>query len=398
MSNVFGGLEPVDADPLLGLMAAARRDPRPGKIDLSVGIYKDDAGATPVMAAVRAAERQILESQATKAYEGPQGNPDFCARIESLALGETSERRVTFMTPGGSGGLFIGFRLAARVAQGARAWMSDPCWPNHPGIARSLGFACHTYRYRPRPDGRADLELMAEDLAGARPGDVLLVQGACHNPTGVDLDPAGWRQLAELVQARGVLPFVDVAYQGFGDGLGADMAPIRDFLASVPEALVSYSCSKNFGLYRERTGALIVQAAAPGAAEAVKGHTARLVRTSYSMPPAHGAAVVATILGDEELRVRWQDELDRMRQRMMRLRSRLGEALAAATGRNSLLTIAKQKGMFSQLPIGPDGAAALRRDHAVYMPESGRINIAGLDESRIDELAGTLAPHISPEG
>ncbi|MEM1409898.1 MAG: aminotransferase class I/II-fold pyridoxal phosphate-dependent enzyme, partial [Pseudomonadota bacterium] len=298
--------------------------------------------------------------------------------------------------PGGSGALFVALRTIKVMAPDARIWISRPCWPNHIAMAERLGFETLFYTYKSTPEGAADLALVEADLDAAKPGDVLLLQGACHNPTGTDFTDEAWVRLAELAREKGFLPFIDVAYQGFGNGLEEDVVGVRRFLEAVPEAIVTYSCSKNFGLYRERVGALVFQAAHADAAERVASHAAIAVRTSFSMPPAHGPAIVAKILGDQALRGIWTQELTAMTDRLRTLRVGFTDALAAATGRNSFQSLARENGMFAILPISKENVEQVRKEHGIYMPSSGRINIAGLKEDRLKEVAEKLGPYLSP--
>lgn len=390
---VLSVLDALPPDPLLGLMAAFREDDRAQKLDLGVGVYKDEKGETPVMAAVRAAEKRLAEELRTKTYEGPRGNVEFCAAVEGLLFGAPADaaRVASFATPGGCGALSIGMRLGHVAKPGATVWLSDPCWPNHPHVARSIGLKPREYAYLDRATGRADFAAVADGLKEVAPGDVVLIQGPCHNPSGVDLSTEEWKALADLCVKAGALPFIDIAYHGLGEGLDADMQGARAFLDAVPEAIVSYSCSKNFGLYRDRTGCLIVQSETARAREAASTHIASIARADYSMPPAHGQAAVATILTDAALTAQWTEELAGMRSRILELRAALGEALAAEGHETVGAAVTAQKGMFSLLPVDKAGAERLRADHAIYMPGSGRINVAGLDAARISETAKAIA-------
>jgi aspartate/tyrosine/aromatic aminotransferase len=404
MSAFLSGLSPRPADALLGLMAAFRADPRDAKIDLGVGIYRDEAGETPIMAAVRQAEERLLTSETTKAYEGPQGNPDFCAAIEEMVLGAQSEARgagrvVSFATPGGCGALFVAIMFAGRISAEGRIWASDPTWPNHVNLVHATGRELKSYSYVDPEAGTVDFPAMMDDLREARPGDVVLLQGPCHNPTGIDLTPQQWAYLGDFCAKQLLMPLVDVAYHGFGEGLEADIAGVRALLEVVPEAMVAYSCSKNFGLYRERTGCLMLQAGAPRDVAAGATHLADIARAAYSMPPSHGAAIVATILGDDALAQAWRDELEAMRNRMQSLRGGLAAALAEETGRDDFSALTRQKGMFSQLPLAPQITELVRLQQAVYLPASGRINIAGLTSDTLGEVARRLAPYFpAPQG
>lgn len=394
--SFLASLEPRPADALLGLMAAYREDSRPGKIDLGVGIYKDEDGRTPVMSAVSKAEALILQRQETKAYEGPRGNPDFCEAIEDFVFGKLSDLRaagqtLSFMTPGGCGALYLGVTLMKRLGA-KRIWASDPTWPNHINLVRSQGLDIPSYPYA--EDGQLAFDAMARALETAEPGDGVIIQGPCHNPTGIDLNLEQWRDIGALCARKQLIPLLDVAYHGFARGLSEDMEGVRVFLGAVPEAMLSYSCSKNFGLYRDRTGCFLLKGQSADAVSAASTHVADLARTSYSMPPAHGAAIVATILGDETLRAGWEAELTDMRERMQSLRKGLADALVARTGSNRLGELASQNGMFSQLPVSAEAALAMRKDKGLYLPGSGRINIAGLKSREIDTVADIVAAYL----
>lgn len=384
------------ADPLLGLMAAFRADLRADKIDLGVGVYRNELGQTPLMDAVARAEARLAATGGTKVYEGPRGNLGFCDRVCALVFGDQrstalGEQLISFTTPGGCGALAVGFGVAARANPKARVWMSEPSWPNHPHVVRSAGLTPVTYSYYDAQSGVVDVDAMFADLEEARPGDVVLVQGPCHNPTGADLTEADWTRLARFCVDRGLTPFVDVAYHGLGESLERDIAGVRALLDEIPMAMVSYSCSKNFGLYRERAGALLIMADTPTAAAAISSHAADVARANYSMPPAHGAAIVAEILDDDDLRQDWEEELELMRARIDDLRTRFAAALHARTGDAAYDSIANQRGMFSMLALPPGAAETLKNDWAIYLPNSGRINIAGLSAPHIDLVAEAIS-------
>ncbi|NNU14716.1 aspartate/tyrosine/aromatic aminotransferase [Parvularcula sp. ZS-1/3] len=398
MASFMDSLEAAPPDPLLGLMLAAREDQRPDKVDLGVGIYKNDAGATPVLASVKEAERRLIETEGSKAYEGPQGNAAYGQLIGEMIVGELTDRHAMFATPGGCGALFIGFQLAKMMSPGARMFLSDPSWPNHNGVAAALDIPTVSFPYRATTDGSPDFGAMVGGLDGAKAGDILLLQGYCHNPTGTDLSPAQWEELSRIILEKGLIPFIDVAYQGFAVGLEEDILPIRKFLAAVPEAILSYSCSKNFGLYRERTGALLIQAPSAGALDSARSRTAAAVRASYSMPPSHGPAIVATILADDGLRSQWTEELGEMRQRLGDLRRGFASELVRATNNGGLEVIERQNGMFSILPLTADRAVDLRKEQGIYLPGSGRINVAGLPSDRLPEIAQKIAPYLNQAG
>ena len=391
----FSTLTALPPDALLGLMAAYREDPRDEKFDLGVGVYRNEAGETPVMSAVAKAEERILKTQTTKVYEGPRGNTDYCAAIENFVFGEGAAavkegRTLSFTAPGGCGALFLGTGLMKRMGV-KKVWVSNPTWPNHPNVVKFTGLDVAEYAYADPETGELDLDAMLTDIAKAERGDGLIIQGPCHNPTGIDLTVEDWRKVGALVKERGLIAMLDVAYHGFANGLDEDVAGVRAFIETAGEALISYSCSKNFGLYRERAGCFMAVGESAEGIAAAATHVASLARASYSMPPAHGAAIVATILGDAELRAEWEAELTQMRERMISLRKSLAEQLVSKTGSNRLGAVAHQNGMFSQLPLSKDAIAAMREKSGLYMPNSGRINIAGLNTKDIPAIAEIIA-------
>ena len=391
--ELFANLDALPADPLLGLMSAFRADSREGKVDLGVGVYRDAAGRTPIMHAVRAAERSLAETGTTKAYEGPRGNAAFCDAILELALAESSGDRAriaSLATPGGTGALGLAMSLAVRRGS-SKIWISDPSWSNHAHIARTVGAQSAAYRYRADAPGVTDIDAVIDDLKHASAGDAVIVQGPCHNPSGVDLDSDGWRALAELFETRGLLPIIDVAYHGLGRSLDEDIGGVRTLWAACENVVLSYSCSKSFGLYRDRAGCLMVKADSESKAAAVLSHLADISRAYYSMPPAHGPAVVAAILGDPALTKQWRDELSEMTDRIVSLRRDFAAELAASSKTTAMNRIAEEKGMFSLLPLREGGAAQLAEQAAIYMPSFGRINIAGLPETSIADVAKKIA-------
>ncbi|MCI4646100.1 MAG: aspartate/tyrosine/aromatic aminotransferase [Hyphomonadaceae bacterium] len=398
MTDFLSGLAISPPDPLLGIMSAFRADPRENKFDLGVGVYRDETGSTPVLEAVKTAERHITQRQATKAYEGPRGNAGFCEAIETLVFGAQSEARseervVSVTSPGGCGAIFLAMTLAARTSPKGRIWVSDPSWPNHLKVAAAAGRTALGYPYM-APDGTLDFPRMMDALRQATPGDIVIFQGPCHNPSGIDPSEEQWAYLGDFCERQGLFPLLDVAYHGFAHGLEEDMAGIRAFLAACRETMVAYSCSKNFGLYRERTGCFLVQTEAPRDAQAVASHLADIARAVYSMPPAHGAAIVETILASEELTALWHKELTSMRSRIRDLRRNLADALKSATGMDGFEALANQTGMFSLLPLQGPITDMLRVQSAVYLPASGRINIAGLTQEGIAPLVGQLTPYL----
>ncbi|HXQ30530.1 MAG TPA: amino acid aminotransferase [Steroidobacteraceae bacterium] len=388
-------LEPQPPDALLGVMAAFAADPEPAKLDLGVGVYRDATGVTPIMAAVRAAEREVLQRQSTKTYVGAAGNRAFAAVIEELALGaghaaRTAGRVVTLQTPGGCGALRLGADLIVRAGRGARVLVSDPTWANHLPLIGGAGLAVDTYPYYERATGAVTFEAMLASLERLPAGNVVLLQASCHNPTGADLDAGQWHVLAELLGRRGLVPLVDFAYQGLGEGLDADAAPVRLLAERLPELLVAVSCSKNFGLYRERVGAVIAVAPTAAAAAIVMSHLQALARRMYSMPPDHGAAIVAAIGASQTLRAQWLTELEAMRLRIATNRTLLAAALRAATGSARFDFIGGQRGMFSLLGLDAAAVRILKDRHHIYVAPDSRVNVAGLPESQIDRLATAI--------
>lgn len=394
--SLFDDLTPLPPDALLGLMAAYRADPREQKFDLGVGVYKDLAGVTPIFSAVKKAEAKLIAAQDTKVYEGQRGNTDFCGHVEDFVFGKGHPARaegrvISFTAPGGCGALFQGISLMRKTGT-RRVWVSRPTWPNHPNVVKSLGLDVKEYNYA--VGGVFSPTSMLDDLLKAEEGDGVIIQGPCHNPTGIDFPVGFWRDLGELVRGKKLAALIDVAYHGFADSLDEDMKGVRAFIAAAGEAMIAYSCSKNFGLYRERTGCFLVIGETTEGIDAAYTHVADNGRATWSMPPAHGAGIVATILGDAALRTEWEAELTAMRSRMKALRTTFSEALVAATGSNELAQLRLQNGMFSQLPVSAAQTAELRDIHGVYMPTSGRINIAGLHPDHIPKLAEILAPYL----
>lgn len=385
--GLLGRLSPRPADPLLALIGAYRRDPRPDKIDVGVGVYRDVEGHTPVLRAVRAAERRLVETQLSKGYLGPEGDVGFFEALKPIVLGDDrlGGRVSGLQTPGGTGALRLAAELIAAARPGTRVLAGDPTWPNHLPILRAARLEVVGYRHVDVASQTLTFEAMVEALDAARPGDVALLHGCCHNPTGVDLDTDQWRTVAVLLRERGVLPLLDLAYQGLGSGLEADAAGVRIVLDQVDEALIAYSCDKNFGLYRERTGALFAVSRDAAGVAVTQSNLLSLARANWSMPPDHGAAVVRTILDDAALTADWRVELDEMRARLIGIRA----SLAAADP--LLVPMEGQHGMFSTLPLTPEQVGVLREAHAIYMPSSGRINVAGLTETTVPRFVAALA-------
>lgn len=385
-------LKPSPDDPILRLAADFAADPRARKLDLGVGVYKDEAGRTPIPQAVKEAEARLLKAQDTKTYVGLLGDTAFGDAAANLALGAARprDRLSAIQTPGGSGALWILMSLIRTARPDATLWLSTPTWGNHKAIAAGVGLAMRDYAYFGAETREVAFQRMTSDLAEAKAGDVLLLHGCCHNPTGANLTTAQWETLTDMALAQGFTPFVDIAYQGFGDGLDEDAAGLRAMAARVPEMLIASSCSKNFGLYRDRVGAAIALSESDMTAATVTANLKTLMRVSISMPPDHGAAVARTILADPDLRELWETELGEMRARMRRLREALAASLRARTNSDRFDFIARHRGMFSLLGAGPEQVRSLREDHGVYVIGDSRMNIAGLKEDRIDETAAAI--------
>ncbi|MBK6289229.1 MAG: aspartate/tyrosine/aromatic aminotransferase [Gammaproteobacteria bacterium] len=400
---MFENLCLLAPDPILGLMAEFRQDPRTRKIDLGVGVYQDESGCTPIMRAVHEAEAQLLRTETTKTYQGIAGDPLYNERMSALLLGQAhpvlvENRCRGVQTPGGCGALRIGAELIRRARPDARVWVSTPTWANHIPLIGGAGLQILEYPYYDAARRAIDFDAMMSTLAGVGAGDIVLLHGCCHNPTGADLDLDQWRAIAGLALKNGFTPFVDTAYQGLGDGIDQDAEGLRLLSAVVPECIVAASCSKNFGLYRERAGAVFFIAANPAAADAVASQAMASARQIYSMPPAHGAAIVATILGDDGLRSRWQAELGEVRDRINAMRVLLAERLADNAAGIDFSFIPRQKGMFSFLGISSAQLERLREEFGVYMVGSTRVNLAGINHGNIDHLAAALHAVLGARG
>lgn len=379
------------ADALLALIKLHNADPRADKIDLGVGVYRTDSGATPVFACIKAAEQKLLETQDSKAYLGPEGDMGFVHALMPYVFGAedpTKGGRIEGMqTPGGTGAVRLSLALAKRAGV-QRIWMGTPSWPNHAQIVADLGLELKGFVHATK-SGMVDMDSLRFAIGQAEPGDAILLHGCCHNPSGIDYSAAQWDEIAPLVKARGLLPILDLAYQGLGEGMEEDAYGVRRVLAEVPEALVAYSCDKNFGLYRDRVGAVYVmmESADQVAAALSNGHA--LARAAWSMPPDHGAAAVRLVLEDPALVKLWLDELDAMRGRMRQVRARL--AAAGTAGTVDLTPLGGQNGLFSIVPLNADQILAMREKHGVYMAGSGRINVAGLTMGNIDQFIAAVA-------
>lgn len=386
-------LKKQPADKILALMSMFREDPREDKVDLGVGVYRDAKGQTPVMRAVKEAEKRVWEDQSTKAYTALLGDPGYTGAMCDLVLGDTvpAERVAAAASPGGTGAVHLAMELAAMAAPGGTIWLPDPTWPNHTTIARHLGRSSRTYRYYDAATGGVDAAGLLADLGEAAAGDLVVLHGCCHNPTGADPDSALWGQIAETLARTGAVPLIDIAYQGFGDGLDEDVAGLRLLASRLPEVLIAASCSKNFGLYRERVGILIAVTEDAAAADLCRGTLAHLNRQNFSFPPDHGARLVQTILGDEDLRREWEAELTAMRENMDALRAQLAAELRQRTNSDRFDFLTGQRGMFSRLGIDPEQVAVLRERHGIYMVGDGRVNVAGLNRETVPVLAAAIA-------
>ena len=388
-------LQQLPPDPILGLSATCRADPNPNKVDLTIGIYMDEQGICPVFGAVQEAQRMLVSEEQTKAYLAAAGDEAFNTGIQRLVLGDDSpalaEGRVSsIQTPGGCGALRIGAEVIHAAAPDARVWVSDPTWPVHIPLLGSVGLQFKTYRYYAPESHSVNFDAMVEDLKQARAGDVVLLHGCCHNPSGADLSLEQWGVIGDLAEQQGFTPFVDFAYQGLGDGLEEDAAGLRLLVSRLPEVIIAASCSKNLGLYRERTGATIFVCRDAANARAVLSQAQVAARRVYSMPPAHGALLAGRILSDERLGKLWRDELGAMCQRINGLRSQLRRALEASCGRDFAF-IEREKGMFSFLGLSAEQAQRLRKESGVYMLDSSRINVAGINARNLEYVAQSVA-------
>ncbi len=388
---MFNALKPQPADKILQLMGQYRADPRTDKIDLGVGVYKDATGLTPIMRAVRAAEERLWQSEKTKTYTALAGEPAFAAALGKMILADTvgTERISAAATPGGTGAIRQAFELIRLASPNATVWVSDPTWPNHVSVLAYLGMPMRSYRYFDAETRGVDFAGMMQDLKGIKSGDVVLLHGCCHNPTGANLTLPEWAEVATLLEKTGALPLIDLAYQGFGDGLDADAAGTRLIASRLPEVLIAASCSKNFGIYRERTG-LLMALSDPSRRDITQGTLAWLNRQNYSFPPDHGARIVTTILGDDKLIADWRAELEEIRNNMLALRSQLALELQTLAGSDRFGFIAQHRGMFSRLGATPEQVERLRAEHGIYMVGDSRLNIAGLNKTTVPILARAI--------
>ncbi len=393
---MFETLPMAPPDPILGLAEAFRKDPNPAKIDLSAGVYRDATGKTPIFRAVKRAEERILRQETSKNYLSIQGSAEYAAAVQELLFGPeheilTSQRVATAHTPGGTGALRVAGDFLKKMFPGKRIWVSQPTWPNHPGVFQAAGLEVKTYPYFDAATNSLAFDEMLAALRQIPEGDVVLLHACCHNPTGIDPTPEQWSQIADVIEERRLLPLVDFAYQGLGDGLREDARGLHTLCRPGCELLIASSFSKNFGLYNERVGALTIVASSPAAAEAALSQVKLCIRANYSNPPAHGAAIVTTIWNDPELRADWEAEVKEMRDRIHEMRSLFVETLADKGVRRDFSFIARQRGMFSFSGLTPEQVEILRQKYSIYIVSSGRINVAGMTAENMDRICQAIA-------
>ena len=389
---MFNSLQQQPADKILALMQVYKEDPRENKIDLGVGVYKDASGQTPIMQSIKRAEHILWETQDTKSYVGLTGTPEFSETMIDLVLGDKFDKNLTASaaTPGGTGAVRQAFELGKLANPNLRVFVSDPTWPNHLSILKYLGIPVEPYRYFDAKTRAVDFSSMMTDLENAKEGDLILLHGCCHNPTGANLKAPEWDAVIELLLKSGATPMIDIAYQGFGDGLEEDASGVRKLVNSVPETIIAASCSKNFGIYRERTGILIVVSHDKDARDLNQSTLAFLNRQNFSFPPDHGARLVTMVLSDKELKRSWMEELEAVRTSMLSLRTQLATELEKLSGSNRFGFLADHRGMFSRLGASPEQVNELRENHAVYMVGDSRLNIAGLNSKTVPVLAKAI--------
>jgi aspartate/tyrosine/aromatic aminotransferase len=391
---VFENLQALPPDAILRLIAEHQSDPREQKIDLGVGVYRDEQGNTPVLDSVKQAEQRLVDRQTTKTYLGSGGDPLFNDAMQAQLFGARasgSERIATVQTPGGSGSLRVAAGLILRAMPDVSVWASEPTWANHVPLLGGAGIGLKSYPYYDSESKKIRFAAMLDALNAIPAGDLVLLHGCCHNPTGMDLDAGQWREVADVIVSRQLVPFIDIAYQGFANGLDEDSFPLRLMYERVPEMIVSGSCSKNFGLYRDRVGSLSIVAADAAATGIVRSQVFNIVRTMYSMPPDHGAAVVAMILTEPELRAAWLAELAAMRTRLKETRQLLCAALRERAPGHDFSHIEQGKGMFSFLGVSAGQVQRLKSEFGVYLVDSSRINVAGITRENVGYLAESVA-------
>ena len=396
---MFESLQAAQADAILGLIAEHRSDPRAEKIDLGVGVYRTEQGETPVLGVVKCAEQQLVDSQDSKSYIGTAGAADFNAAMQALTFGDSSpdDRLATIQTPGGSGSLRVAAGMILRASPNASVWASEPTWANHIPLLGGAGVQLKSYPYYDTENHVIKIDDMLAALRTAPAGDIVLLHACCHNPSGLDPSEDDWRAITDVIVERALVPFIDMAYQGFADNLDSDAFAVRYMADRVPEMIVATSCSKNFGLYRDRVGTLSMLTADSKARDIVYSQVNNLVRTIYSVPPDHGAAVVSLILHDAELREAWLGELAEMRDRLKSMRTLLSDALQEKAPQHDFSHLARTTGMFCFLGISAEQVAKLKRDYGIYMVDSSRINFAGITPQNVDYLASSIAATLEGE-
>ena len=391
---MFENLKATPPDAILKVIAEYQSDERPQKVDLGVGVYRDADGNTPILQSVKRAEQYLVDNQSTKAYIGSSGSADFNREMQRVTFGEdigTSDRIVTLQGPGGSGSLRVAGEIAHRAKGDVSIWAGSPTWANHIPLLGSAGVRMQSYPYYNAETRSIEFDAFMDALASIPSGDIVLFHGCCHNPSGMDLDEDQWRAATEVVASRGLMPFIDIAYQGLARGLQLDNFGVRHMFENVPEMLVASSCSKNFALYRDRVGSLSIVSKDQETADIVRMQANSIVRTMYSMPPDHGAAVVTRILSDTDLRTEWEGELDGMRDRLNAMRSLLGTAMNEHAPDHDYSHFKRGRGMFAFAGISPEQVGRLKEEFAVYMVGSSRINIAGITEGNVDQVASAIA-------
>ncbi len=394
VTELFEILEPKPADAILKLIAEHQNDARAEKVDLGVGVYRDAAGNTPILRSVKKAEHWLVGSQESKAYLGSRGDIVFCDAVERLLFADAAEgssRISTVQTPGGSGALRVAAEVILRANPNATMWVSDPTWNNHVPLLGEAGVNLRTYPYYDSDTNSLRFDAMLESLQASSEGDLILLHGCCHNPTGMDLSVEQWQQVADLVVERKLIPFIDIAYQGFAEGVDEDAYGVRLMYGRVPEMIVTQSCSKNFGLYRDRVGALSFVAADEATAKTVDSQALFVVRTMYSLPPDHGGAVVSRILNDADLRAEWLDEVSEMRGRLKDMRTLLANELRKSAPDHDFSHIERTTGMFCYLGVSPEQVERLKKDFGVYLVGSSRINVCGITAENVSYLAKSIA-------
>jgi aromatic-amino-acid transaminase len=385
-ARTLADLPPVTSDSLLKLIALADADPRPEKIDVGVGVFRDAVGHTPILKVMKEAEQRLVDTQVTKAYLGSAGDKRFAELLRPILLGHhaSDDRILGLQTPGGCGALRLGFELIATANPEARVLVGTPTWPNHPPIINAVRLGLTEYPYYERGQGAIRFEDMIAALEASEPGDVALLHGCCHNPTGADLNEGQWREVVRVVCDRRLTPLIDIAYQGFGRGLDEDAFGVRLMLDACDEVIIAQSCDKNFSVYRDRVGSLWIKTGSVDASKTAMAHVHQRAREMWSMPPDHGAAAVHIILEDPELHARWLVELTAMRDRINSVRQRI------ASADQRLAFIGRQFGMFSMLPLSKEQVLKLREDNAIYMADSGRFNVVGLGDDQIDRFTAAV--------